>query len=87
MLLEASRGADRDQLIELLYDDGERHVETGSGTSRRGAARREGLADCEGDYDGDQVLNHKGEALALADGQGVREQSQTAGAPLPDEGL
>ncbi|MCX4733935.1 hypothetical protein [Streptomyces sp. NBC_01363] len=59
----------------------------GSGTSRRGAARREGLADCEGDYDGDQVLNHKGEALALADGQGVREQTQTAGAPLPDEGL
>lgn len=56
-----------------------------------GAAREialgvlDGLAACEGDYDGDQVLNYAGEDLAQAYGWGVREQLRAAGAPLSDD--
>jgi hypothetical protein len=56
-----------------------------------GAAREialgvlDGLAACEGDYDGDQVLNYAGEDLAHTHGWGVREQLRAAGAPLPDD--
>ncbi|MGW4030986.1 hypothetical protein ACWEFL_16990 [Streptomyces sp. NPDC004838] len=61
------------------------------GLGLTGAARQialgvlDGLAACEGAYDGEEVLNYAGEDLADTYGWGVREQLRAAGAPLPED--
>jgi hypothetical protein len=78
-------------LVEEALEPYEQDIARRLGLGFTGAAREialgvlDGLAACEGDYDGDQVLSYAGEDLAHAYGSGVREQLRAAGAPLSDD--
>ncbi|WP_234383205.1 hypothetical protein [Streptomyces dysideae] len=78
-------------LVEEALEPYKQDITRRLGLGLTGAAREialgllDALAACEGDYDGDQVLNYAGEDLAHAYGWGVREQLRAAGAPLPED--
>jgi hypothetical protein len=78
-------------LVEEALEPYKQDIARRLGLGFTGAAREialgvlDGLAACEGEYDGDQVLSYAGEDLAQSYGWGVREQLRAAGAPLADD--